>query len=198
MCRAQEKRTNAVKDWQLMSRWNSILRLRSREFWCAASAHIQSLFDRIDRFFPHCWWPFARSPNRGSLVLESTRISVQQDLVDTIVNTGGNSCKKFKPSVELGAESFLLPCLRSLCFSLRARASCFSSRLISFFVCLVWSGLDNCFELLFCPESVSHITATVGNIIEIRIHYLYICVFPSVLLTEFNENNKSYFFIEYV
>lgn len=137
--RTQKKRTTAVEDWQLMSRRNSILRLRSREFWCAAAAHTRSLFDRIDCFSPHCR-SLACSPNRGSLVLESAEISAQRGLVDTIVNTGGNSCKKFKPPVGLGAESFLLPCLRPLCLPLRARASCCSSRLTSFSIRQVWSG----------------------------------------------------------
>lgn len=137
---AQEKQTNAYEDWQLISRWNSILRLRSREFWCAAPAHIRLLFDRIDRFSSHCRWSFVRSLNWRSLVLESAQISAQRSLVDTIVNIGGNSCKKFKPPVGLGAESFLLPCLRTLCFPLRTSASCFSSRLTSFLVRLVWSG----------------------------------------------------------
>jgi len=125
ICRSSARETNKYVQRLAadIASWNSILRLRSREFWCAAPAHIRLLFDRIDRFSLHCRWPFVRSLNQGSLVFKSEKISAQRTLVDTIVNTGGNSCKKFKPPDGLGAESFLLPCLHPLCFPLRACAS---------------------------------------------------------------------------
>lgn len=73
-----------------------------------------------------------------SLVLESARISAQRGLVDTIVNTGGNSCKKFEPPVArsriifVAVPSSSLPPSERLCFS--------SKRLTSFFVRQIWSG----------------------------------------------------------
>lgn len=156
------------KDWQLMSRRDSILRLRSREFWYAAPAHTRSHWS----FLPAL--PMAASPNRGSLVLESARISAQRGLVDTIVNTGGNSCKKFKPPsrarsriIFVAVPSPSLPPPKSPRFVLQLTAQHRSPS--------VRSGLDNCFELLFHSESVllSHTAAAVRGILLKYAYLIY-------------------------
>lgn len=102
-----------------MLRWrNSILRLRSREIRCTVRG-----FDRTiasPRILPLVR-DLLFSNRRGS--------PLNERLVDTIVNTGGNSCKKFESLRSLEAESFLLPSPPSLSFSLSLfpfECSCFS------------------------------------------------------------------------
>lgn len=146
-CRAEEARAVAVEDWQSMSwcrRWNSILWLRSEFWWTVrALSSIASIVSlRIaDGYFR----------NRGSLVLESARIFAQRGLVDTIVNTGGNSCKKFEPPVARRSRIIFVAVPSPSLLS--SKSSVFVLRLtVNVVLPFVRSGLDNCFQLLFCLE----------------------------------------------
>lgn len=70
-----------------------------------------------------------RSHGIGDLLFSNRRGSpLNERLVDTIVNTGGNSCKKFESLRLLGAESFLLPLPSFFLFTSSIRAFRTSAR----------------------------------------------------------------------
>jgi len=113
----------AVKDWQPMSR-------------CFDGGIRFCGYDR-EKFGARSAGSIARSLLLVScclhgiedLLFSNRRRSLNERLVDTIVNTGGNSCKKFESLRSLEAESFLLPSPPSLSFSfslLPFECSCFS------------------------------------------------------------------------
>lgn len=151
MCGAARRRRSgsvAVVDWQLTSSRRDDDGIQfcgcDGENFGGQPARSRSSIDRPSGRRP------VRSPRRESgrsLVLESARISAQRGLVDTIVNTGGNSCKKFEPPVARSRIIFVaVPPSPLPANALRAPAENGSHRSSS-----VRSGLDNCFELLSCP-----------------------------------------------
>lgn len=136
-------------------------------------------------------------------LLFSNRRGSRRGLVDTIVNTGGNSCKKFKPPgrarsriIFVAVPSPSLPPSKSPRFVLQLTAN-----IVLRPSGLVWIIVSNFFS---APRAYSFLTQQqlLGEYYWNTLHalFMYICVRLSVRFAELNGRARAelHFFIEHM